>query len=124
MFSIWKRSASWPMTVSTKRREAIIQFRKPMRRPGHFILTGSRQFGLLSGITQNLAGRVALLNLLPFTAAELRRAGLLPNTPDEAIHKEIYPPIYDRNLDPGTWYANYPSTRYSGRTGMGGVRSW
>lgn len=80
------------------------------RRPGHFILTGSQQFGLLSGITQSLAGRVALLNLLPFTAAELRRAGLMPNTPDEAIHKGSYPPIYDRNLDPGTWYANYVQT--------------
>jgi predicted AAA+ superfamily ATPase len=40
-------------------------------RPGRFVLTGSQQFGLLSGITQSLAGRVALLSLLPFTSAEL-----------------------------------------------------
>src|SRR5699024_2039038 len=40
-------------------------------RPGRFVLTGSQQFELLSGITQSFAGRVALLNLLPFSIAEL-----------------------------------------------------
>ncbi|MDA8029337.1 MAG: AAA family ATPase [Nitrospiraceae bacterium] len=34
-------------------------------RSGLFVLTGSRQFDLLSGITQTLAGRVALLSLPP-----------------------------------------------------------
>lgn len=52
------------------------------QRPAHFILTGSQQFGLMSGITQSLAGRVALLNLLPFSASELRQANLLPPSPD------------------------------------------
>ena len=80
------------------------------RRPAHFILTGSQQFGLMSGITQSLAGRVALLNLLPFSAGELRQAGLLPPSPDEAIFKGSYPPVYDRQLDPGIWYANYIQT--------------
>jgi predicted AAA+ superfamily ATPase len=80
------------------------------QRPGHFILTGSQQFGLLSGITQSLAGRVALLNLLPFTANELRQADELPATLDETLHKGSYPPIYDRQLDPSTWYANYVQT--------------
>jgi predicted AAA+ superfamily ATPase len=80
------------------------------RRPGHFILTGSQQFGLLSGISQSLAGRVAMLNLLPFSAAELRGAHLLPATLDDALYRGSYPPIYDRNLDPGVWYANYVQT--------------
>ena len=80
------------------------------QRPAQFILTGSQQFGLMSGITQSLAGRVALLNLLPFSAAELRGANLLPATPDEAIFKGCYPPIYDRQLEPGIWYANYVQT--------------
>ncbi len=35
------------------------------RRMGLFILTGSQQFGLLSGITQSLAGRTAFVELLP-----------------------------------------------------------
>ncbi len=80
------------------------------QRPAHFILTGSQQFGLMTGITQSLAGRVALLNLLPFSASELRQAGLLAPTLDEAIFKGSYPPVYDRQLDPGIWYANYVQT--------------
>lgn len=80
------------------------------QRPAHFILTGSQQFGLMSGITQSLAGRVALLNLLPFSAGELRQASLLPPSLDEAIFKGGYPPLYDRSLEPGIWYANYVQT--------------
>ena len=34
---------------------------------GLFALTGSQQFGLLSGVSQSLAGRVALLTLLPLS---------------------------------------------------------
>ena len=40
-------------------------------RSGLYILTGSRQFDLLSGITQTLAGQVAFLSLLPLSQAEL-----------------------------------------------------
>ena len=53
------------------------------KRPAHFILTGSQQFGLLSGVTQSLAGRSALLNLLPFTATELIHADQLAVSLDE-----------------------------------------
>ena len=42
------------------------------RRTGEFMLTGSRQFGLMSRITQSLAGRVGLLQLLPLSLAELQ----------------------------------------------------
>ena len=35
------------------------------RTPGRFVLTGSQQFGLLSGISQTLAGRVGMTRLLP-----------------------------------------------------------
>lgn len=80
------------------------------QRPAHFILTGSQQFGLMSGITQSLAGRVALLNLLPFSASELRQANMLAPSLDEALFKGSYPPIYDRHLEPGIWYANYVQT--------------
>ena len=37
------------------------------RRMGEFILTGSQQFGLMLNITQSLAGRVGLLQLLPLS---------------------------------------------------------
>lgn len=80
------------------------------QRPGRFVLTGSQQFDLLSGITQSLAGRVALLSLLPFTSGELEQAGLLPDTVDDALFTGSYPPIFDRRLDPGIWYGNYVQT--------------
>ncbi len=55
------------------------------RRKGLFILTGSQQFNLLSGITQSLAGRVGLLVLLPFSLPELQRAGRAPKRLSELL---------------------------------------
>ena len=52
-------------------------------RMGLFILTGSQQFGLMSGITQSLAGRSAFIELLPFSVQELSRAGELPESIDQ-----------------------------------------
>jgi predicted AAA+ superfamily ATPase len=43
-------------------------------RMGLYLLTGSQQFGLLSGITQSLAGRTAFVELLPFSLHELAQA--------------------------------------------------
>ena len=40
------------------------------QKEGFFIITGSQQFELLEGISQSLAGRTALLRLLPFTMNE------------------------------------------------------
>ena len=79
-------------------------------RPGLFILTGSQQFGLLSGITQSLAGRVALLSLLPFSLRELENAHLAPDALDRLLLQGMYPPIYDRQVEPRIWYANYVQT--------------
>jgi len=80
------------------------------QKPAHFVLTGSQQFGLLSGITQSLAGRVAMINLLPFSVGELRAAGWLPDELDRALFQGGYPPLYDRRLDPAGWFANYVQT--------------
>lgn len=76
--------------------------------PGRFILTGSQQFGLMSHISQSLAGRIALLHLLPFTYHELYQE---TNPPlDTCLFTGLYPPIHDRNLNPHLWYANYMQT--------------
>ena len=77
---------------------------------GQFILTGSQQFGLMSRITQSLAGRAGLVQLLPFSTHELREAGLLPGSLDELLWRGGYPPIYDRPLQPADWFASYVST--------------
>lgn len=41
------------------------------RRPGRWLLSGSQSFPLLAGASESLAGRVALLSLLPLSLAEL-----------------------------------------------------
>ncbi|HHH48137.1 MAG TPA: ATP-binding protein [Gammaproteobacteria bacterium] len=80
------------------------------QQPGEFILTGSQQFGLLSGITQSLAGRAALLTLLPMTCDELQHAGKVDRNLDKILFDGAFPPIYDRGLEPHPWYGNYVRT--------------
>jgi predicted AAA+ superfamily ATPase len=75
-------------------------------RPGRFILTGSQQFGLISGITQSLAGRVAMMVLLPFSAGELSQE-VPPGQLEDLLFGGLYPPIHDRGLDPREWYSDY-----------------
>lgn len=58
---------------------------------GEFILTGSQQFGLRSGISQSLAGRVGLVQLLPFSMPELQVAGLLSENLDGLLWRGGYP---------------------------------
>lgn len=78
--------------------------------PGKYILTGSQQFGLLSGITQSLAGRVGLVQLLPFAMDELKAAGKLPDSADKLMLYGMYPPFYDRDLAPADWFPAYVNT--------------
>ena len=77
---------------------------------GQFILTGSNNFLLQETISQSLAGRVAYLNLLPFTANELKSGNLLPQTDEEILFNGFYPPIYDQNINPTDWMPNYIKT--------------
>jgi len=80
------------------------------RRMGDFILTGSQQFGLRSGISQSLAGRVGLVRLLPFSLSELAAAERVPATLDDLLWCGGYPALYDRDLEPGLWFPNYVGT--------------
>ena len=80
------------------------------RRCGDFILTGSQQFALLSKISQSLAGRAGLVQLLPLTLAELAAAGKLPGKLDSIIWQGGYPALYDRQLSPRDWFPNYVAT--------------
>lgn len=79
-------------------------------RMGDFILTGSAQFDLISGITQSLAGRVGRIELLPLAGSELTAAGKLPNTLEEMLLRGGYPALYDRELLAGDWFPNYVAT--------------
>ena len=75
---------------------------------GRFILTGSNNFLLQENITQSLAGRIAYLNLLPFSIDELvTNSDIDLNT---LLFNGFYPPIYDQKLDSVRWYSNYIRT--------------
>ena len=76
--------------------------------PGRFILTGSHQFELSRRISQSLAGRTALLRLLPLSIAELQAAR--PLTTDELLHRGGYPRIHADSLDPAVALADYFET--------------
>ncbi len=78
--------------------------------PGKYVLTGSQQFGLMSGITQSLAGRVGMIQLLPFAMDELRSADKLPDTVNRLMWYGMYPPFYDRDLTPADWFPAYVNT--------------
>ena len=80
------------------------------RRMGDFVLTGSQQFGLLSKITQSLAGRVGLVHLLPLSQSELAGAGMAAASSDVAMWQGAYPALYDRGLSPEDWFPNYVAT--------------
>jgi len=75
-----------------------------------YVLTGSFNFGLMEGISQSLAGRVAVLELLPLAFSEMDRAGVVPDSIEELMVAGSYPRIYDRGLTPQQWYANYVTT--------------
>jgi len=72
-----------------------------------FILTGSSNFLLMEKISQTLAGRTAVLHLLPFSFAELE-PGLM--TYESLIFKGQYPRIYDRDIAPTDFYPSYIQT--------------
>jgi predicted AAA+ superfamily ATPase len=72
-----------------------------------FVLTGSANFALLQSIGQSLAGRTALLNLLPLSWEEVRRFPASPTSLFEALWRGSYPALFDRGLEPVEWYASY-----------------
>lgn len=73
-----------------------------------FILTGSNQFSLMDKVVQSLAGRTAIIKLLPFSLEELgEKAG--PET-DDLMIKGFYPGVYAKNISPYKAYRNYYET--------------
>ena len=72
-----------------------------------FILTGSSNFLLMGKISQTLAGRTAVLHLLPFSFHELEP---LAEQYENLIFKGQYPRIYDRDISPTDFYPSYIQT--------------
>ena len=79
------------------------------RKMGEYVLTGSHQPQLKEKVSQSLAGRTALVTLLPFSLSELVSAGYLLSR-DEAIYRGFLPRIYSDGLEPTIAYEEYYRT--------------
>lgn len=79
-------------------------------KPGFFILTGSQHFLMYEHITQTLAGRIALLTLLPLSVNELKSAHLLLDNCEELLLKGFYPRLYSQKIGIREWCMNYIAT--------------
>ena len=77
---------------------------------GRFILTGSHQPQVHQAVSQSLAGRTAMLELLPFSLEEIKQYDRKPDSPYDMIIKGFYPRLHDENLRPGRFYGSYLST--------------
>lgn len=79
------------------------------KKAGQFILTGSRQFEVMTNITQSLAGRTAIVKLLPFSIAEIKEGFDIASI-DDLLYKGFYPRIYDVGLNPTQALGDYLET--------------
>ncbi|NJM43496.1 MAG: ATP-binding protein [Brachymonas sp.] len=74
-----------------------------------FILTGSQQLDLMGAVRQSLAGRTAVLRLLPLSMLELRHAGL-PQDTAQLLHRGGYPAMHANNIKPADFFNDYFET--------------
>jgi uncharacterized protein len=68
------------------------------RRAGQWFLTGSQEAGLMRNITESMAGRAAVLQLLPMSARETPRVSLLHGG---------YPEVLARPRTAQLWFSSY-----------------
>lgn len=77
---------------------------------GQFILTGSYNLMLLENVSQTLAGRIALINLLPLSYSELKETPFVRQSLGQFILRGGYPRLYDKKILPTDFYPNYLQT--------------
>jgi hypothetical protein len=80
------------------------------RRPGQFLLTGSQQPDVHQAVSQTLAGRTALLTLLPFSLSELRHDRTTREDPWELTVQGAFPRVHREGLSVGRFYNGYVQT--------------
>jgi len=81
--------------------------------PGLFLMTGSQKLASMAGVSETLAGRLAVLDCLPLSAAEVERhRGDRLDRPELTafILSGGYPEIHASGLDPERFYADYVAT--------------
>src|SRR5258708_6506826 len=73
------------------------------RRMGQWLFTGSQEAPLMQGITESMAGRAAILQLLPFSVAE---------TPKVNVLHGGFPEVLERPKSRALWFASYLRTYF------------
>lgn len=80
-------------------------------RPGSYVLTGSQVFSLMEGVTESLAGRVAVFELLPFAYGELP---LVEDMDEDRTFEDIirgfFPAVVARQVPPALFHGSYIQT--------------
>ena len=74
---------------------------KHPRQMGQWLFTGSQEAPLMQGVSESMAGRAAILQLLPFSLAETDRVSLLLGG---------YPEVLARPKTRGLWFSSYVQT--------------
>jgi predicted AAA+ superfamily ATPase len=78
---------------------------------GQFILSGSKNFILLEKISQSLAGRIAILELMPLSYPEFISEEIYKNKSIwEIIYQGTYPGPYSNKTPTDLWYKSYVTT--------------
>ncbi|MCB0533523.1 MAG: ATP-binding protein [Saprospiraceae bacterium] len=77
---------------------------------GEFVLTGSQHFLFMEKITQSLAGRVSVFNLLPFSFEELRTTPWGAYDYEHYLFNGFFPRLYDQGIAAPDFYPNYLQT--------------
>lgn len=77
---------------------------------GRFVLTGSQHLAISGRVSQSLAGRTAVLQLLPLSLDELQRFERHPKTLLDVLWQGAWPAIHDRQMPADRWLADYVAT--------------
>jgi hypothetical protein len=77
------------------------------KKTGYFVVTGSQNFLVDQAITQTLAGRMAVLTLLPLSISELEQGGILPEKIETLVFKGSYPAAHAQKISVDRLYKNY-----------------
>lgn len=79
-------------------------------RHGRWILTGSQSLTMTESVSQSLAGRTAVHQLLPLARNETRRFKRYPKSLEDVLFTGGYPRILDQRLQPSEWLGAYVRT--------------
>ncbi len=94
-------------------RHIKIQIDQNRQLNGQYLMSGSQKFSLMKGVTESLAGRVAIINLHSLSARELAahfKVDINAKQILEWMIKGGYPEIYQHKLDHNRFFADYVAT--------------